>query len=209
MKRLTVVSLGAVVLGLLASTASAQNYCWTAPQSPGIPTWTAAASDSVHSAHSSAGAYPSFVTHASASPAYAPAVHYTAYAPPVGAGGAAYSAAPQATFVPVAYVQANQAPAARVPVTYVQASYAPVTYAHASYAPVTYSQAAFAPVACAAQAPPTFGAAPMAFAVPAPVTYEALRAPYGATVDGRSVIVRPKVYVPGQPLRNLIRAITP
>jgi hypothetical protein len=55
--------------------------------------------------------------------------------------------------------------------------------------------------------------APAAYVAPAPVVtyrpvvpYTTYAVPY---IAARPVVVRPKVYVPGQPIRNTIRAITP
>jgi hypothetical protein len=42
-----------------------------------------------------------------------------------------------------------------------------------------------------------------------PYPYAAYRPPYVGGWYGPGVIVHPKVYVPGQPVRNLLRAFTP
>lgn len=85
--------------------------------------------------------------------------------------------------------------------TYAAVTYAPATCTPASYAPmsvayrpavtVNYTQpsVAYSPVPAAAYLPGSYGAQPMAV--------------------GPRVWVKPKVYVEGQPVRNLLRAITP
>jgi hypothetical protein len=67
-------------------------------------------------------------------------------------------------------------------------TYSPVTPAVTYYAPpvVTYPGPA-----------PFFAYRPGAYLAPAPVYYPA------------AVVVRPKVYVRGQPVRNMLRAVTP
>jgi hypothetical protein len=72
--------------------------------------------------------------------------------------------------------------------------YSPVI-ATAYYAPQTVYYSAPAPYYVAA---PVFAPAP---AVVAPVAV--------APVYARPVIVRTKIYVPGQPVRNVLRAVTP
>jgi hypothetical protein len=158
MRKLLVVPLVAFFLGLLVSAAGAQTVFWSAPYVAQGPTCSIGAYGPSYVGNPSAGAYGSYVTHASASAACAPAVSYTAWSAPV--------------------------------------SYASHPPAYVSGGP-----------SCPASPSPAFGPAPQAFFSPAP--YAAYRAPYPAVVHGRQVIVRPKVYVPGQPLRNLIRAFTP
>ncbi len=62
------------------------------------------------------------------------------------------------------------------------------------YAPAPYYAAAPVPYYVASPvAAPYYAAAPLAF----------------APAYGRPVVVYPKIYVPGQPVRNVLRAITP
>ena len=104
--------------------------------------------------------------------------------------------------------------------------YAPqVTYA----APVAYAASYAAPVAYAAPAPyVSYYAAPVAY-TPAPyVAYYAPPVPYAAyyaprpvyvpivapyrayyAVPGVSMYGTPRVYVPGEPVRNVLKAVTP
>jgi hypothetical protein len=91
-------------------------------------------------------------------------------------------------------------PVAPVPVT---AYYAPVpTVAYAQVPAITY-----APVATTAYyAPAPYYVAPPVvtpYYVASPVAVPV------APVYGRPVVVHPKVYVPGQPVRNVVRAVTP
>lgn len=82
---------------------------------------------------------------------------------------------------------------------------------HASSAPI-YAPAVSCNLPAACPAPNVSAVAPLPGATSVagyPVPYAAYRAPYSAVVGGRTVIVRPKVYVPGQPIRNFFRAITP
>ena len=66
-------------------------------------------------------------------------------------------------------------------------------------------------------AAPTFAYRPQYYAAPPVTAYRPVVAGYaaapvvipGAVAVGRPVIVRPKYYVPGQPIRNVLRAITP
>lgn len=99
-----------------------------------------------------------------------------------------------------------------VPSTTPVASYTPA----ACYTPaVSYSQA----IGCAPAAvrcySPVVGYSPVAVQYPAPAycAYAPVTSNYAATVaaayPGRKVWVHPKVYVAGQPIRNLIKAITP
>ena len=103
------------------------------------------------------------------------------------------------------------------PVTYYQpapvvAAYPPAP-AVAAYpvAPPTYYYAP-APVAIQPVVPTGYTVASPVLAppmLPAPVVAP-LPAPFYATsINGRPVIVHPKVYVPGEPIRNVLRAITP
>jgi hypothetical protein len=141
---------------------------------------------------------------------YAPAPVDATYAP----GPAPYAPATNmSTTVSTRWEQAapaTYAPAYAPPVTYTPAvnymravNYAlPVNYAPAvNYAPVTVPYAVptvtYMPVVARYPAPPYVTYAPPAktCAPPAPV--------------GPKVWVHPKVYVEGQPIRNLIRAVTP
>ena len=94
-------------------------------------------------------------------------------------------------------------------------TYSPVTtYAPAvNYAPtVTYSPVRYVPVAnrCVT---PTVSYMPVVARYPAPnyVTYAPVTGAYATAPApaGPKVWVHPKVYVEGQPIRNLLRAITP
>jgi hypothetical protein len=77
--------------------------------------------------------------------------------------------------------------------------YGPVV-ATSYYAPQTVYYSAPAPYYVAAPvATPYYVASPY---VPAPVAM-------APVYYGRPVIVRPKVYIPGQPVRNVFRAVTP
>lgn len=78
----------------------------------------------------------------------------------------------------------------------------------------------YAPAPNFAAAPaPNFAAAPVPYFVAAPVPYfvaSPVAAPFFAgppvafaPVYGRTVVVYPRVFVPGQPVRNLLRAVTP
>ncbi len=93
--------------------------------------------------------------------------------------------------------------------------YMPAAPAVAYYAPPV---TAYAPVVQAAPvvttafyAPQTvYYAAPAPYFVAAPIAIRAAPAAVAvAPVYGRAVIVRPKVYVVGQPVRNVLRAVTP
>lgn len=70
--------------------------------------------------------------------------------------------------------------------------YGPVVAA-SYYAPAPYYAAAPVPYYAAAPVVPAYYAAPVAV----------------APVYGRPVIVHPKYYYPGQPVRNVLRAVTP
>ena len=115
--------------------------------------------------------------------------------PPVVAAAPSYVSdyAPQATYSPASYVSYYAPPAAYAPAPYVS-YYAPP----AAYAPAPYVSYYAPPVAYAAYYSP----AP-AYAAPV-VPY---RAYYG--VAGWSVYGTPRVYVPGEPVRNALRAVTP
>jgi hypothetical protein len=93
-------------------------------------------------------------------------------------------------------------PRAHVVYSPVVPAYPPVVVHHApvamTVAPVVVTQ--YAPtVVNYVPAAPTVVYQPIVTTVPAPVYVPV----------GRPVIVRPKVYVPGQPVRNVFRAITP
>jgi hypothetical protein len=94
-------------------------------------------------------------------------------------------------------------PAAPV-VAYYQAPIVP-------YGPVLAAPVAGPVVSTAYYAPaPYFVAQPVAvpYYVAQPVVAPAV-VPAVAPVYGRAVVVRPKVYVVGQPVRNVLRAVTP
>jgi hypothetical protein len=93
-----------------------------------------------------------------------------------------------------------------------------VAYMPVAPAPVAYYQPApvvgYGPVVRTAYYAP----APYYVASPVAVPYAAapvVTAYYGGPVAvaplyyGRPVIVRPKIYIPGQPVRNVVRAVTP
>ena len=86
------------------------------------------------------------------------------------------------------------------------------TYAFpASSAPI-YAPAVSCNLPAACPAPNVSAIVPLpgaSYVAGYPVPYAAYRAPYSAVVGGRTVIVRPKVYVPGQPVRNFWRAVLP
>jgi hypothetical protein len=99
----------------------------------------------------------------------------------------------------IGYMPATPVPVAAyyrpVPVV----SYSPVIAA-SYYAPQTVYYAPPVPYYVAApMATPYYAASPVvpAAVAVAPVYY------------GRPVVVRPKVYVPGEPVRNILRAVTP
>jgi hypothetical protein len=78
-----------------------------------------------------------------------------------------------------------------------------------TYAPVVTAPAVttYAPVIAA---PPTVVYRPMVAAYsPVVTTYTPVVTGYAPVIAGRPVLVRPKVYVAGQPVRNFFRAITP
>jgi hypothetical protein len=76
-----------------------------------------------------------------------------------------------------------------------------------SYGPVaTTSYYAPAPYYAAAAPVPYYAAAPVPYYAAAPV----MGGPVAfAPVYARPVIVRTKVYIPGEPVRNVLRAVTP
>ena len=83
----------------------------------------------------------------------------------------------------------------------VAAYYAPAPVV--SYGPVV-STSYYAPA-------PYYAAAPLPYYAASPVVtpYYVARPVAVAPLYGRPVIVRPKVYVVGQPVRNVLRAVTP
>jgi hypothetical protein len=96
----------------------------------------------------------------------------------------------------VGYLPAVPAPVAGYYATGPVATYAPVV-ATAYYAPQAVYYPAPAPYYVASPvATPYYAAAPVAVA---PVYYG----------YGPAVVVRPKVYVRGEPVRNVLRAVTP
>lgn len=121
---------------------------------------------------------------------------------------------PQATYAPVESSYSAYYPST---VTY----YAPAT--EVAYAPATsvsYYAPATPEVTYYAPATPTYSTyyAPAAtytsyYAAPAVPSYSTYYAPatvyYSPYVVGRSVFGAPRVYVPGQPVRNTLKAITP
>jgi hypothetical protein len=111
-------------------------------------------------------------------------------------------AAPQTVYAPVdAGYTTYYAPASNV------AYYAPTTTAY--YAPAT--TAYYAPTTTAYYAPTTTYASYYAPVATPYTTYYAPATTYvaGYGVVGSSVYGTPKVYVPGEPVRNLIRRNTP
>jgi hypothetical protein len=131
-----------------------------------------------------------------------PAPVITAYAP-----APFLAPAPIITAYAPAPVVANYEPLPMAyPATPVVTAYAPVpvpvvtAYAPAPIPVVT----AYAPAPVIAYSPVVPAAPVMAYS-PMIAGY----APYAAPVGYGSVIVRPKVYVVGQPVRNFFRAITP
>jgi hypothetical protein len=97
-------------------------------------------------------------------------------------------------------------------VAYMPVGPVPVATYYAPAAPVvTYGPV----VAASYYAPAPYYAAPAPYYVAAPVVAAPVVAPYYAApmavapVYGRPAIVHPKVYYPGQPVRNVLRAVTP
>jgi len=96
-------------------------------------------------------------------------------------------------------------PPAQVVYSPVIPAYSPVvvqpTQVVTAYSPVVVARPARAVVTYHPFVPP-----------PAVMTYRPLVPSYRAPMivgAGRPIIVRPKVYIPGQPVRNILRAITP
>lgn len=116
--------------------------------------------------------------------------------------GSPLMAAPTVTYMPAAPVLQPYS-VARPAVSYSVPANPVVTYR----APVAYG----APVVTY-RVPVNYGAPVVTYRPPAYVAPAAVIAPVAPVVPvmvGRPVIVRPKIYVPGQPLRNLFRAVTP
>jgi len=94
-------------------------------------------------------------------------------------------------------------------VAYLPVAPAPVVSYYPPAPAVTYGPV----VATSYYAPaPYYAAAPAPYIVASPVAapyYVASPVAVGPLYYGRPVIVRPKVYYPGQPVRNVIRAVTP
>jgi hypothetical protein len=100
-------------------------------------------------------------------------------------------------------------PVGPTPVVTYYSPYSPAPVA--SYGPVV-STSYYAPETVYYAAPTPYYAAPTPYYVASPVaTPYYVASPYVAAPAyyGPSVIVRPKVYVRGEPVRNLIRAVTP
>jgi hypothetical protein len=98
----------------------------------------------------------------------------------------------------VGYMQATPAPVAAYYATGPVAAYSPVV-ATAYYAP----PAAYYPAPV-----PYYAASPVVAPVPAPY-YAAAPVAVAPVYYGPAVVVRPKVYVRGEPVRNVLRAVTP
>ena len=129
---------------------------------------------------------------------YAPAAVTTYYAPAVVAPTVTYYAPAVAPIVAAPTVT-RYAPSVAPTVTYDAPSADPTTTYYAPAPTTTY----YAPTPVTTYYAPTTTAY-----VPTPVTtYYAPAAP--VTVYRPGVVVRPKVYVSGQPVRNFFRAITP
>jgi hypothetical protein len=80
-----------------------------------------------------------------------------------------------------------------------------------TYSPVvtTYS-AVVAPAPAVVYRPPVVAYSPVVTAYsPVVTTYSPVVTAYAPVVAARPVLIRPKVYVAGQPVRNFLRAITP
>ncbi len=129
----------------------------------------------------------------SPSPSPAPAA-YTTYGTPVSTGLVTVYAAGQTAGVPTGWTGPGCRSAALQPAPYTAA------YAPAAYAPMAVT---YRPAVTVNYVQPTVAYSP----VPAAV-YPAAYAAQPVAVGPR-VWVKPKVYVEGQPLRNLLRAITP
>jgi hypothetical protein len=120
------------------------------------------------------------------------------------------NSSPVSTAVAPSYTTSYYAPAAAdyAPAPYTSYYAAPVSYAtyYAPAAPVSYATY-YAPAAPAPYVSYYAPAVPYAtYYSPAPVVMP-YRAYYG--VPGRSVFGAPRVYVPGEPVRNAVRAVTP
>ena len=139
-------------------------------------------------------------------------------------GGAAESANAQVVIVgsPVVPAQVLPAPVVAAPVVTAPVVVAPTystsygSYAtgygaySTSYGGYVPSYRALSPVVSSTVVAPTTYVAPAAVTTYRPVVpavpYSTYAVPY---VAARPVVVSPKVYVPGEPVRNLIRAVTP
>jgi hypothetical protein len=97
---------------------------------------------------------------------------------------------------------------AQVVVTYMPVAPAPVA---AYYAPApVVTTAYYAPAPYYVASPVSYyAAAPVVAPMAAPYYVASPLVPAGPYYYGRRVIVRPKVYVVGQPVRNVLRAVTP
>lgn len=125
-------------------------------------------------------------------PAYAATTNYGSYAPPACAGTIVSTRWESAA--PAAYPAAYAPPVGNVPV----AGYVPMAnYVPAAAPPFAAPRVTYMPVVARYPAPNYVSCA-------RPATSRAPAAPAGP-----KVWVHPKVYVEGQPIRNLIRAITP
>ena len=125
------------------------------------------------------------------------------------------------TYVPPVIVQRPVLPAIPLAPTY-SAGYAPAPVVTSSYSTSSYST--LSPVVSSTYVAPSYVAAsPVVTAAPivapAPVVayrpvYSSWSVPYTTPyvapyVAARPAVVVPKVYMPGQPVRNALRAITP
>jgi len=106
--------------------------------------------------------------------------------------------APQVTYAaPVAYSASYTAPVAyAAPAPQVSYYAPPVAYAAYYAPPVAYSAYYAAPVPYAAYYAPA-------------VAYGPVAVPYRVGYPGRSMYGAPRIYVPGEPVRNTLKAITP
>ncbi|MDA1049821.1 MAG: hypothetical protein O3C40_05010 [Planctomycetota bacterium] len=107
---------------------------------------------------------------------------------------------------PFAQPTTTYSPFARAPII----TYRPVTPVVVAHAPIVTYRPAF-PVYAAPVPVITYRQPVTAYAVPAAPFPVYSATTYGSfpVVAARPVIVSPKVYVPGQPIRNVLRAITP
>jgi hypothetical protein len=135
---------------------------------------------------------------------YGPVVTYSPVTPPA---TTAYYQGPYTVSRPIVQPATTYAPVASAPVV----TYYPATPAYVAPAPVvTYRPVA--PAYYAAPAPViTYRQPVTAYAPSLPYYGATTYSTYPAvpTVVARPVIVSPKVYYPGQPVRNVLRAITP